>query len=145
MQTQHLPGYLLDGCRQGIPVYLEPALHADEYAWMDGTPSFGVFCGARAFERLANEINERQKQMAAEQAIGSGQQTLASASAPVTQHTYPRRLDIEELDGGFVVNAYDTRGYPSRFVAHNARVLGRKLKAWADPTPAVPPVTEASA
>jgi len=54
--------------------------------------------------------------------------------------TQPRSLTIEEVDGGFVVNAYSTDGHMSRFVAHNARVLGRKLKAWADPTPATPPV-----
>lgn len=52
---------------------------------------------------------------------------------------HPRSLMIEELDGGFVVTTYDTKGNADRFVAHNARVLGRKLKAWADPTPAVPP------
>lgn len=56
----------------------------------------------------------------------------------------PRTLTIEELDGGFVVNTYGTDGHNGRFVAHNARVLGRKLKAWADPTPATPPVTPAT-
>ncbi len=64
-------------------------------------------------------------------------------SPPHRQH--PRSLMIEELDGGFVVNAYDQNGSNTRFVAHNARVLGRKLKAWADPTPATPPAPAAPA
>lgn len=57
MQTQHLPGVMIQACEQGIPVYLETCLHADEYAWIHGCPSFGVFCGVRAFERLQIEID----------------------------------------------------------------------------------------
>lgn len=57
MQTQHLPDAMIQACGQGVPVYLERALPADDYVFTPGCPSYGVFCGRRALERLQIEVD----------------------------------------------------------------------------------------
>ncbi len=57
MQTRHLPDLVIQACGQGVPVYRDVILDPDEYAFVPGFPSVGVFCGRRAFERLKVEVD----------------------------------------------------------------------------------------